>query len=388
MENKKQMIKETINKAKLEITQKIKKVKENNSNNYLDYVEYYGYNTFEDKPFNEVDNLILATLSYVDFNDLVSPNEKNKKTIEQVSKEYFEKHTEEEIKELFVSNREGVNLLRELAKTKRFKDVKLFNYLYKGDENSQFSVVTCEINPKLYYVSFEGTDKLLSGWEEDCKMAYNFPVEAHVYAKKYLDRFILKNVKLIVGGHSKGGNLALVSSMYANHFVKKKIIKIYSNDGQGLRKAQLESNYYSKIKDRFIHIIPNSSIVGLLLRHDNDYVVVKSNAPGLVSHSPNTWQVSYDHFEKTNLSRFSKVFDDGFTKWLDKYDDEKRKLFVREIFNIFYSNNLKTLLDIKLNKDLLINILNKSKEIDPEVKEMAMDLLKVIAKTNLEYPLF
>ena len=87
MENKKQRIKETINKAKLEITQKIKKVKDNTSNNYLDYLKYYGYNTFEDKPFNEVDNLILATLSYVDFNDLVSPNEKNKKTIDEIK--YF-----------------------------------------------------------------------------------------------------------------------------------------------------------------------------------------------------------------------------------------------------------------------------------------------------------
>jgi len=381
-------IKETFQKAKLEVTQKIKKVKENSSNNYYSYLTYYGYNTFEDRQFNEIDNLIFATLSYADFSGIVSENEKNKKTIEQVSKEYFEKHTEEEIKELFVSNREGVKLLKELAKTQRFKDVKLFNYLYKGDENSQFSVVTCEINPKLYYVSFEGTDKLLSGWEEDCKMAYNFPVEAHVYAKKYLDRFVLKNVKLIVGGHSKGGNLALVSSMYANYFVKKKIIKIYSNDGQGLRKAQIDSNYYKKIKDRYIHIIPNSSIVGLLLRHDNDYVVVKSNMPGLVSHSPNTWQVSYDHLEKTRLTRFSKVFDDGFTKWLDKYDDEKRKLFVREIFNVFYSNDLKTLQDITLKKELLVRLINTSKTIDPLVKEMAKDLLKVIGKTNLEYPLF
>ena len=107
-----------------------------------------------------------------------------------------------------------------------------------------------------------------------------------------------------------------------------------------------------------------------------------------VSHSPNTWQVSYDHFEKANLTRFSKVFDDGFTKWLDKYDDEKRKIFVREIFNIFYSNDLKTLQDITLKKELLVRLINTSKTIDPLVKEMAKDLLKVIGKTNLEYPLF
>lgn len=384
----KEIIINKLKQAKHEITQNLKKVKDNSSNNYLDYLKYYGENTFNDKEFNEIDNVILSVLSYVDFSGIVSENDKNKITIREASDSFFKKYTKNEIDKMFVSEKEGVNLLKALSTSKRFKDLKLFNYLYIGDDSSQFSVVTIELNKKLYYVSFEGTDKLLSGWEEDCKMAYNFPVEAHVYAKKYMDRFTMKKVKLMIGGHSKGGNLALVAGMYSNYFVKKKIIKIYSNDGQGLRKAQLESNYYSKIKDRYIHIIPNSSVVGLLLRHDDDYIVVKSNRPGLFSHSALSWQVSFDHFEKAKLTRFSKVFDDGFTKWLDKYDDEKRKKFVREIFNIFYSNNLKTLLDIKLQKDLLISLVNKSKEIDPEVKEMTKDLLKVVAKTNLEYPLF
>ena len=384
----KETITNKIKQAKLEITQKINEVKDNTSNNYLDYVKYYGNNTFEDKEFNEIDNIVLSVLSYVDFTAIVSNNDRSKITIEEASKIFFEKYTQKEIDKMYISEKEGINLLKLLSNSKRFKDIKLFNYLYIGDDSSQFSVITCEINKNLYFISYEGTDKLLSGWEEDCKMAYSFPVEAHVYAKKYLDKYTMKKVKLILGGHSKGGNLALVAGMYCNYFVKKKIIKIYSNDGQGLRKTQIESKYYEKIKDRYIHIIPNSSVVGLLLRHDNNYIVVKSNKPGLFSHGALSWQVSYDHFVKTKLTRFSKVFDDGFSKWLDKYDDEKRKLFVKEIFNIFYSNNLKTLLDIKLNKDLLINILNKSKEINPEVKEMTMDLLKVIAKTNLEYPLF
>ena len=385
---KKEIITNKIKQAKIEITQKINKVKDNSSNNYLDYIEYYGDNTFEEKELNEIDNVILSVLSYVDFSGIVEDNDRNKITIEEASELFFKKYSQKEIDGMFVSEKEGIKLLKALSITKRFKDLKLFNYLYKSDDSSQFSALTIEIKKNLYFVSFEGTDKLLSGWEEDCKMAYNFPVEAHVHAKKYMDRYTMKKVKLIIGGHSKGGNLALVAGMYSNYFVKKKIIKIYSNDGQGLRKAQIESKYYQKIKDRFVHIIPNSSVVGLLLRHENDYIVVKSNKPGLFSHSALTWQISYDHFEKTTLTRFSKVFDDGFSKWLDKYDDEKRKKFVNEIFKVFYSNNLKTLLDIKIKKDLIINLINKSKEIDPEVKEMASDLLKVIAKTNLEYPLF
>ena len=201
----------------------------------------------------------------------------------------------------------------------------MYNYEYVGDEASQFSCVTFEINKKLLYVAYEGTDQLISGWEEDCKMAYEFPVKAHVLAKNYLRRFIFTSSKIIIGGHSKGGNLALVASMYCNYFVKRKIIKIYSNDGQGLRKSQLESKYYSKIEDRYVHIIPNNSIVGLLLRHKNNYIVVKSSKTGILAHDATTWLVEDDHFKYDKLSRLSRVFDEGFSNWLNMYDDEKEK---------------------------------------------------------------
>ncbi len=107
-----------------------------------------------------------------------------------------------------------------------------------------------------------------------------------------------------------------------------------------------------------------------------------------MAHSAMTWQVSFDHLEKTVLSRSSKVFDEGFSKWLDKYDDEKRKKFVKEVFKIFYENDIKNLNEIKLKKDLIFGMVKTSKRLDPIVKEMAIDLIKVISKTNLEYPWF
>ena len=350
----------------------------------FDYVNYYGDYTFKERPFNEVDNIIFSFLSYVDFNGVV---DKQKITIENAYESFKKKYKPRKKEMLAVKN--AVKLFGALKDKKRFKDIELANYTYVGDENSQFSAITFMLDKKNYYVAFEGTDSLISGWEEDCKMAYHFPVEAQILAKNYLDKhFTMKNCNLIVGGHSKGGNLALVSSMYANYFVKKKIKKIYSNDGQGLRKAQIDSKYYEKIESRFIHIIPNYSIVGLLLRHKDNYIVVKSNKMGPLAHDLATWQVSYDHLEKDHLSRSSKVFDEGFTKWLDKYDDEKRKMFVKEIFDVMRKNNIVDLMEINLKKELILNIVKQSKEINPLVKEMAIELFKVIGKTNFEYPFF
>lgn len=354
--------------------------------NLFDYANYFGEYSFKDRPFNEVDNLVFACLSYVDFNGVVK---KSRETITikdayEVFKEVYKPRKRE-----ILAVKNAVKLFEAIKDTKRFGNVEMANYTYVGDDNAQFSAITFMMDKKNYYVAFEGTDSLISGWEEDCKMAYHFPVEAHVLAKNYLDKnFTMKKCNIIVGGHSKGGNLALVASMYANFFVKKKIKTIYSNDGQGLRKAQIESKFYDKIASRFIHIIPNYSIVGLLLRHKDDYIVCKSNKKGFLAHDLLTWQVSYDHLEKEKLSRSSKVFDEGFTRWLDKYDDEKRKMFVKEIFDVMRKNGIKDLTEIEIKKELILNVVKQSKEINPMVKEMTIELFKVIGKTNFEYPLF
>ena len=79
----------------------------------------------------------------------------------------------------------------------------MFNFSYNCNSNSQFSAVTFDLGDGLYFIGFEGTDELISGWEEDCEMSYKFPVEAHILAKKYINKFTISNAKLILGGHSK-----------------------------------------------------------------------------------------------------------------------------------------------------------------------------------------
>ena len=368
--------------------EKLEEVKDMISHDFFDYVEYYGDYTLEEKEFNEIDNVILSMLAYVDYTDIVSEGHKEKKTIEEISKEYFDKYTKKDIDNHIFGMKTAINLLKAVSNKKRYKDILAFNYLYHGTTKSQFSAITFDLGNKVYYVAFEGTDTLISAWEEDCKMSYMFPVEAHTRAKEYLRKFTFKNVKLIVGGHSKGGNLALVGSMYTNFLVRWKIKQVYSNDGQGLRDEQLNSWRYRRIEKKYIHIIPDSSVVGLLLRHKDNYIVVKANMPGLVSHDAKTWQIDFNSFTRTRLSRFSKVFDDGFTKWLDSYNDEERKLFTESVFAVLKDNNIETLMQFKENYRLIIDVLKRSKNIDPKVKDMTRDLVRVINKTNLEYPLF
>lgn len=351
----------------------------------FDYVDYYKDYMFNDKNFNEVDNVIFSTLAYINYNGIVSYNKSNKLTIKEVGDLFFNKYNKKN-KYNIIAVKEALKLFKKVKDTIRYKDILMYSYKYIGNEESQFSAVTFEINNNLCYVAFEGTDQLISGWKEDCKMAYKFPVDAHKYAIKYLNsNFLFSNKKLIVGGHSKGGNLAQVSSMYCNYFVKKKILKIYSNDGQGLRKAQIESKYYASIQDKFIHIIPQFSIVGLLLRHDQNYIVIHSTKPGGLAHCTSYWKVEDSHFVRDDLSPFSKILDEGIIKWLDKYDDEKREKFVDSVFSILEENNVQSLLQLKSEIKLFFKVLKSSKDLDPIVIEMLKDLLKIITDTNKEY---
>ena len=302
----------------------------------FDYINKYGDYSFEDKEFNEIDNVILSVLSYIDFDGVVFNNKNNKKCIEEVGNTYFKIHYKKEKNITGVRN--AIDIFKNIYNKKRYSNLLLYNYIYIGDDSQQFSAISIDINDNITYISFEGTDHLISGWEEDFKMAYMFPVMAQKNAIRYINKyFTISNKKLILGGHSKGGNLALVAGMCCNFFVRKRIINIYSNDGPGLRKIELESNKYKKIEDKLIHIIPNYSIVGMLLRQGNNNRVIYSNKRSIFAHAVVSWEVNDDRFKDSELSDFSKILYAGVIGWLDKYSYEDRERFVKSLFEIYIS---------------------------------------------------
>lgn len=349
----------------------------------FEYAKSYGEYTFLEKGFNEVDNVIFSTLAYIDFSNVL--DNKNL-SIHDAAEEFFKLHDKKDLKNNIIAIKEAIKLLAVVKDSNRYKDIIMLNYKYIGNLSSQFSAVTFRINNNLLYVAFEGTDQLISGWKEDCEMSYKFPVLAHTLAINYLNKhFTFGFKKLIIGGHSKGGNLALVAAMYTNFLVKRKIINIYSNDGQGLRKAQIESSNYKSISNKLIHIIPQYSIVGLLLRHSDNYEVIHSMVPSLLAHCTSYWKVEDDHLKRDSLSNSSKIFDNGVITWLDKYKDEEREKFVNSLFSIFEDNNINSLLELKKSLKTIFKIVKSSRNIDPIVKEMLKDLIQILIDTNKDF---
>ncbi len=349
----------------------------------IEYIYKYKDKTFEDMKFNEVDNVILSAISYIDFDDIVCNRSYSKITIKNASIKYLANYNEK--KNHMLAYKHAVEILKKIADTDRYGNLYLYNYQYIGDQKKQFSAITIELAKDLIYISYEGTDHLVSGWKEDFKMSYTFPVPAQRFAIKYLDRYIVSHKNIILGGHSKGGNLALVAGMYANIFVKKRILTIFCNDGPGLRKIQFESLKYKEIEKKLITIIPNYSLVGLLLRHHSNYKVILSSKKGILAHDFYTWLVDEEEFIATELSTFSKIFEKGMLNWVNKYNDFERKKFTESLFKVFERANIHSLVEIMDNKKLILKLIYETRGIDKTTKKMLREFIWVIFEYTRNY---
>ena len=342
------------------------------------YLKEYGKYTFLEQEFNEVDNVILSMLSYVDFYNIVPSIDCGSISLKEATKLFYKKHSKKEIDKNIISVRDACYLIKELANTKRYKDLELLNYEYQISFDSQFGALCIKLPNRMMYVSYEGTDSNISGWEEDFMLAYQFPVTSHKLAIEYLNMVSsLFGPKLYVGGHSKGGNLALIASMYCKGRVYRKIKHIYSNDGPGLRKEELESIKYKKIAHKFTHIVPEESFIGMLYNSYDTFKVIKSNKKGLFQHNCINWVVENNHFKRGELSSSSARIRQAMIRWLDKLDDEKKKEITRILFSILKKAGVTDLVQIK--KAMISNmlkILKEMKNISRESKTLLTTTLK------------
>ena len=339
--------------------------------NIYEYIEKYGDKTFKEKEFNDIDNLIFSTLSYLDLDDII--NEETK-TIETVGKIFLEKYKYKEIISYGIPKKEGLKCLKAIIKTQRYKDIQISNYIYIGTEAEQFCALTFKINKKLIYIAFEGTDHLISGWKEDFQLAYMYPTLSQQHAIEYLkNNTKILGPRIIVGGHSKGGNLAQISAMELNFIKKLKIKKIYNNDGPGLRKKEFTSKKYKHIKNKLIHIIPYNSITGILLRNDK-YKVVGSTKKALLSHSMSSWIIYDDELLETDLTEKSKNLEKSIIEWLNNHNDEERKKMIENVFKIFKKCGIEDTRDLKKIRSI-IRIIKEVKNIDEETKRLVSSFI-------------
>lgn len=339
--------------------------------NIISYIREYGSFSLDELPFNEVDYAILTSLTYIKFNNIISKN-KHKITLTKAADIFFSNITKKEINNNIISIKMSAKILTHIRNKTRYKDLLLYNYVVLRNNKTQFSAMCIDIDQFNTFIAFEGTDDLISGWREDFETSYMFPTKSQINAIKYVNTkvSILSNRKIILGGHSKGGNLAITAAMYANPIIKKRIEKIYSIDGLGLYHKQFNSKLYQKIDDKVKLIIPNYAIVGLILDHKEDYQVVESTRIDFLAHDILTWQVDKYSFKKARLSLYSKGIDKVFTKWFNKYSKEECIMFTDDLFSIFKRLEINSLIDLKHSVYNILKFVRETSNISSKSKIM------------------
>lgn len=343
-----------------------------------DYIANYGKYTFLEKEFNEVDNAIFSSLSYVDFEGIVPGIGEKGITLKEAAELFYKKFTKKEILDNILAVREASLSLKTLAESNRYKDLILLNYEYIVSNDIQFGAICIKLPDKTMYVSYEGTDSYVSGWKEDFMLYSVFPLKSQKEAIKYLNKVVgIFGPRVYVGGHSKGGNLALVAAMYCRTYIIPKIIKIYSNDGPGLRLKEISSYRYSRIQKRYVHIMPEEGFIGILLCNEDKHLIVKSKNKKFFQHDINSWIVDGDHFVKGRLSQFSIRCRNAIDNWLSKNDEDKMKKFVTLLFEAFKQAEIEDLMEIKHKKfKNILKIYKNAKNLDNESEKLISTCFK------------
>ncbi len=353
--------------------------------NILDYLEQNGKTMLSEKPFSEVDNLILSELAYVNMSWIMPEEAGASISLRELCKRY-----EESGNSFTFSVNNPEPLLKSAAASRRFGDMRLMNFCESTDvkKQLQFSAVTFELSDGTCYISFRGTDATIAGWHEDCNFSFLESTPGQLESVRYINETAkLTDGKLRVGGHSKGGNFAVYGSAFCDEKIREeRITEIYNNDGPGFNDRIVSKAEYRAVLPKVIKIIPESSLVGLLLSGMEDRIIIKSSAKGIFQHDPYSWCVDGDRFERAvGLSAESAFTDQALHKWIGSLDDSQRKLIVTSLFDSIKASGAQTLDEIKQNKIESYNaMLRAAAQFPFERRAELMKLMGGLAMTSGE----
>ena len=315
--------------------------------NINDYLKWRGdIQISRECPFNEIDSMILARFSYLLFERI---DMEEKETIGSISEKMREFPNEE-----FRYNGDK-ELITNLGLSKRFRNMEVTNFVQNNEKENekQFGAITVHINKNEIYISYIGTDSTIFGWKEDFNMAFMDNVPCQVEGRKYLIKIAnrYRFTRIRIGGHSKGGNVAIYSAITVDRGIQDRIIKVYNYDGPGFNKKFIKKYGESKITEKIETYFPQESIIGRIMNHEEKYSVVLSIQKGILQHDIYSWEVlGTNPIYTASLTKTSEIISKTVTDWLENSTQEQRKIFFDSVFNILYSTEANTFGEI--SKDL------------------------------------
>lgn len=300
----------------------------------FDYLYWRGDILFSQLPPNPVDALIFSALSYLKLDGIVSENPYQWKTIERVAEEFLALPDAEDRIHL----KKDMELLKMAADSPRFKRVGITFYqdVFIPEEDTQFAAVTFYLEDGTAFLAFRGTDNTLVGWKEDFNMTFQECIPAQRLAKEYVQKFAeSSDSPMRLGGHSKGGNLAVYAAAKSSQDIQRRMLAIYNQDGPGFTEHLMGDKGYLVIVPKIYTYVPQSSVFGMLLEHEEPYTIIKSKQIGLMQHDIYSWEIKgKDFITVEKLTADSRFLDRTFRNWLAGMSNADRNEFFDTVFEL------------------------------------------------------
>lgn len=300
----------------------------------IDFIKQYGCKSFEELPFCDVDNLLLCEIFYMPFEKVIYDRyDREPISFKEACEKVFAYNGYKHVAPGLVLPKSISAKMLMMADSKRYADVKMVacQSVFNFNPAIQFAAVTLILPDGTLVIVYRGTDDTFVGWKEDFDIYTRVVVPSHKLGVEYLER-IAKDYKgdIIICGHSKGGNIALYSALNCKKTTRKRIARLYNNDGPGFHDYRyLNTQAYKDILPHYRHFVPSNSMIGMLMAHDDDYQIVKStHFLGMLQHAPFTWKTNGASFAtKEDLYFMAKVTDIGLRKMIFSLNDRQSEVF-------------------------------------------------------------
>lgn len=356
----------------------------------FDYLKTSQYDSFYDKDFTVLDALALTELAYLPFEDLVPSDFSADIYLSlQHLAEQFEEKFQGKYPPLGMVNAHRLKLLSYLSSFKRYKHIRALAFANEVslDSQKQFAAITYQVKPKEYLVVFRGTDDSIIGWKEDFHMTYMKEIPAQLAARDYLMEVLDQlDGRVWLAGHSKGGNLATYAASQIKAAFQDRIMAIYSYDAPGLHSSIRNSDNFKAIEGKILSIIPENSIVGMMLDTPEIDLVVKSKTFGLLQHLTFSWEIEGDQFkEVSSVTEDSLQVDQTLKSWTASLSEEELRDFFDLFFGLFIEAGIHRFGDITVDTAGKIQkLIENRKNLSPEQEAMMDRLSRQLIDTRIQ----
>jgi len=324
--------------------------------------------SFKDKPFDEVDGLILSNILYCDFQTgLLRLAKPESIPLDLFFDNFISNSSLKKSSQGLFLGTKPLRLAEKIHNTIRYKDIIISDFEETNNDakNIQFAAICYHIEQNLIYLCYRGTDDSLMGWMENLNLFLKKTMPSQICAKDYLTRMMEKYPKaiFILGGHSKGGNICLYAATYCKETYKKRIQKIYSYDGPGFYPHTFDYGKFKELEEKTLLVAPYDCLVGNLLEQPiKKRMIVSCNKTGLFCHDIHTWKTDGAGLQKAKKQEFSPrslTTINELNQIVYGQSYVKRKDFVIDFNNAVKSCSANTLNDLKKNTSCAFNIYRK-----------------------------